>query len=373
MKVLLCTITVGEGLNKICKAVAEQLDSLNIQNQIINVFENYPERTKANSKRYYKAVKFIPTILRTVTRRLARYDRDLNKLKNYNLVKKDVAVACKVLEEKINTEKFDVVYTPVASIALAAQILKQQGKINTKIIYNIPDFNIPYNVELLRDIDAIVTPCAEITKAFIDGGFNEQKINELKIPINPKFLIKTDKLTIREQLSISSDKFTVLIMSGGVGTTKNCKIIKEFAKIVKNAHFIVVNGNNKVEKNKIDKLINKNKLTNVTNLGFCTNVDELMSASDVIFTKLGAATLCESYAKDILIVTTKQILYPEYDNMLHLQKHNAILIGKNLKQCAVILNKIASNQIDTSNIKNNMQQVFDKESASKIANLIINI
>ena len=187
MRVLLCTITVGEGLNKICKAVSEQLNLIGVDNEVFNVYADHPEMANFVSQTYYKIAKRIPRLARFFQRRLGRYDRDLTKTKNYKYIKKDVAALTKILEKKVNEGNFDVIYTPVASIALSALLLRREGKINCKVVYNIPDFNIPTYAELCKDIDAIITPCKEVTQNLINSGFSEEQVFEYKIPINSKF------------------------------------------------------------------------------------------------------------------------------------------------------------------------------------------
>lgn len=373
MKVLLCTITVGEGVNKICRAVAQELEKLSIEGEVFNVYENCPERAKFVSESYYKIAKRIPRLARFFQRRLGRYDRNLLKAKNYTFIKKDVAALRPILTEKVNQGGFDVLYTPVAAIALTALLLRREGKINCKVVYNIPDFNIPTYAELCNDIDAIITPCREVTENLLKSGFDKEQVLEYKIPIDPKFLVQKDKQDIKNRLNIPQDKFTVLIMSGGFGFGSNSDILKNFLKEAPQAHYIVVNGRNESEKQKVDELIRINNLSNVTNYGFCTVVDEMMTASDVVFTKLGAATMCESCAKDTLIITTIQMLYPEYDNMLHLQKRSGVLVYKNIKQCAKAITKIINNEIDYKQMQLNFQKEFNKNSAKDIANLIKNI
>jgi len=373
VKVLLCTITVGEGVNKICRAVAQELENMGIENEVFNVYQDCPERAKFVSESYYKIVKRIPRLARFFQRRLGRYDRNLLKAKNYKYIKKDVEALRPILDKKVNEEGFDVIYSPVASVALTALLLRREGKINCKIVYNIPDFNIPTYAELCNDIDAIISPCKEATENLLKSGFDEKQVFEYKIPIDAKFLVQKDKKAIKDSLNIPQDKFTVLIMSGGFGFGSNGKILNDFLKYNKNVHFIVVNGRNEEEKNKIDKYIQDKNLTNVTNIGFCTVVDEMMTAADVVFTKLGAATMCESFAKEVLIITTKQKLYPEFDNMLHLEKRNAILVYNNTNQCAKAIAKLTCGEINYDKLQDNFKKEFNKNSAKDIAGLIKNI
>lgn len=371
MKVLLCTMTVGEGVNKICYAVSEQLDKLNIKNEIFDVCNNKKMLYKV-SKRYYNLVKIFPRTLRLFQRKLCRYDRKLKTKKANYFVMQEVLPIKQMLQEKFTNEKYDVIYTPTMSTAIALVLLKKEGVINSKILYNIPDFNLPVNVELIRDIDFIITLCEEQEKTLLEFGFKPEQIVRNKIPISDKFLVEYSKEQIRKELSLD-DKFTILIMSGGYGAGSNYKVLKTFLKYTTDNQIIVVNGKNVKQKQKIDRFLEKQKITNVLNLGFCTYIDKLMSVSNVLYSKVGAATMCEAFAKRLVFVTTQQMLYPEYDNLKHLKKYGGAIECRNLKECALTINRLKNGQMNIKSIQDNLEKILDTNSASRTANLIKNM
>ena len=159
-------------------------------------------------------------------------------------------------------------------------------------------------------------------------------------------------------------------MYGGAGAANTLSAVKKFCKFAPNVKYIVVNGKNEKQKSLIDKYIEKNSLKNITNYGYCTNVKELMTISDVAFTKLGAATMCECYAKNLPIVSVKQKLYPEYDNLKHLKKHSAAVECKSYKNCAEVILKLKDDKKYFNEIKNNYNNIFNKDAANQIAKLI---
>ena len=372
MKVLLCTFTVGEGLNKICSALAEQLTKLDIENEIFDVFKDNKKMQFSISKRYYNLVKIFPRALRFFQNKLCRYDRKLKPKKPNYFVNQEVEPIKKIVSQKLQQGDYDVIFTPVVSIAIALTQLKKQGITKAKIIYNIPDFNLPINIEQLKDIDYIITDCEEQEKTLLDFGFDKSQLVMNKIPIAEKFLTSQPKDVVRKELGLE-DKFTVLIMSGGYGAESNLKVLKTFVKYNSNIQYIVVNGRNKKEFDKINNYIQKKNIKNVLNLGFCTYVDKLMTVADVLYTKVGAATLCESFAKNLIIVTKKQLLYPEYANLKHLKKHNSALECKNLKECAKTIKKIQNNEINLNEIQTNLKNILNTNSAQLTANLIIQL
>lgn len=372
-KVLLCTITVGEGLNKMCKAVSEQLNDLNVPNEIIDVYKDNKERNFFNKTFYYNLTKFFPDILRYFQRKLANYKRNLAKLKNYNVMKKDIQEISKVLIKKYQQEKFDVLYTPVVQVALTALILKQKKLIDCKVIYNIPDFNIPVCTEFCKELDYIITPCDEISKALINFGFDGNKVLNYKFPIAKTFLENKDKYKLRKEYDIEKDDFVVLMMSGGYGTTNNLKLANKILKNNKKIHIIIVNGKNEKTKLKIDKYLNAHKDLKLTNIGFTKKIDELMTISDALYSKTGAATLTEAFSKNLVIITCRQKLYPESDNLDYLCENNSIIKCKNNKDLINKLTKLDLLSNDFEKIKENFSKILDRDSAKKIAKLLLNI
>lgn len=370
VKVLLCTMNVGQGLNSICNAVAAKLTEMNIQNQVFNVFETAKDREKFNTITYYRLAKVIPNLLRYFQTKSANYNRDLSKKPNPVFLQKEINILTTVLQEKIESEKFDVIFTPVSSVAITANMLKQQGKIDCKIVYCIPDFNLPTYMELCRGVDKIITNCDENNQNLIKYNFKKETLAQLGLPINEKFFENTDRKILREKFGLFENDFVVLITSGGAGFGKTSKIIKRLSKKLKNIKFVVVNGKNTKEKQKIDFLIQKYDLDNVLNFGFCTNMNELMGISDVILTKTGAATMCECYAKKLPIVTMKQVLYPESDNIKHLLKYNAAVECKDLKELEDTLEKIFLKELDINKIEDNYQKLFERNSSKIIAEMM---
>ena len=374
MKVLLCTITVGEGVNKICNAVGEKLKEKNIEYEIYNPFENNRKKTKFLTQTYYRVAKIIPDILTFVQHKFSNYNRKLRKSNKYTIVKSDVNYLFHVLQEKVKSGNFDVIYTPVQWIALAAVLLKRSGAINCKVVYNIPDFNLPVYTELCYDCDLIISPCSEITNNLINNAqFSGDNVKQIPFPISDENFQIIDRETIRFKLNIPLDKFVVLIMGGGAGVGSIVRAIKHFQNDNNELYYIVVNGRNEKQKLKIDKWIQKCNWNNIMNLGFCKNVPELMSASDCLYSKVGAATMCEAYSKNLPFVTTKQKLYPEYDNLEHLIKYGAAKKCRNFHECSEIFKQLQADPKSLNEIKENFSKLFDRDSAVRIVDEIINL
>ena len=130
-----------------------------------------------------------------------------------------------------------------------------------------------------------------------------EKIKPFGIPIDEKFAEKMSKTDARKSLGLE-DKPTVLVMSGSMGFGKVLKRIKELDVLDVDFQMIVVCGNNKTLKNRVDALITNKK---ILCYGFADNVDVLMDASDCVITKPGGLTVSEGLAKGLPLILINPI------------------------------------------------------------------
>ena len=62
MKVLILTMTAGEGHNSIARALSKQFDETGIENKIYDIYSSNRRKFIINSKGYLLCYKFIPHI-----------------------------------------------------------------------------------------------------------------------------------------------------------------------------------------------------------------------------------------------------------------------------------------------------------------------
>ena len=130
-----------------------------------------------------------------------------------------------------------------------------------------------------------------------------EKIKPFGIPIDEKFANKMPKSEARKLLGLE-DKATVLVMSGSMGFGKVLKRIKELDSLDIDFQMIVVCGNNKTLKNRVDSLVTRKK---ILCYGYANNVDVLMDASDCVITKPGGLTVSEGLAKGMPLILINPI------------------------------------------------------------------
>ena len=116
-------------------------------------------------------------------------------------------------------------------------------------------------------IDYIISPSADFDGQLLEKGFRQEQIRHLGIPVQPKFSEIIDKTEARNALGISRDRFTIMIMNGGVGFGDNLGLVRYIMEAKQDFQLVVVNGRNEKMKEAIDEYIAENNVKNILNLG----------------------------------------------------------------------------------------------------------
>lgn len=164
----------------------------------------------------------------------------------------------------------------------------------------------------------------EIVKKCLAGhGVNPDKIIVTGIPIEPKFARPQNKAELQKKFSLDSGRATILIVGGQLPFSVLKQVINSVLSQAK-AQFLVVAGRDKnLEKQLTGWNVDKNMPVKV--FGFVNNLEELMTASDMIFTKAGGLTMSECLAKNLPIIIGKIIPGQEQDNVNFLVAKGAAL------------------------------------------------
>lgn len=301
MRVLILTITAGQGHNQTARAISDYLNSEGIESTYMDTLEYIsPVLAETVSNGYLMSTKAMPKIYGGIYQMAEKRDTEY---RNHSLAKITDTILSKKLIKYI-TEEFRpdiIVCTHIFSALLVTQIADRLTN-NPKTIGIITDFTIhPYWED--SAMDYYITASELLTNQFMKKGIEEEKIKPLGIPIHPKFAEKIPKEKAKEILGIENDA-TVLVMSGSMGYGNVVDIIKDLDKSSADFQIVSVCGNNEKLKNKIDKLNLKKR---IYNHGFVDNVDVMMDAADCIVTKPGGLTSSEALAKRIPIFMVNPI------------------------------------------------------------------
>lgn len=302
MRVLIFSVTAGEGHNSTAVALQACLNERNIDCDVLDTY-GYVNRMLRSTvaKGYLLSTKKAKRAYSGVYRMAEKRHYNANRMSPARLANTMIA---KKIMQYISASKPDVIVFTHVFVGIVLDVLKKKGKIKVDTIGIVTDFTMhPYWEESLH-IDFIVTANELLTMQARKKGFTDQQILPLGIPINPKFSMSVTPAQARETIGLDPDKPTLLIMSGSMGYGDIARSIRNLDKIDIDFQIISVCGNNQDAKMEIDRLITNKK---IVNYGFVNNIDLLMDAADCIITKPGGLTTSEAMAKRLPIIVVNPI------------------------------------------------------------------
>ena len=251
--------------------------------------------------------------------------------------------------------------------------MKKAGELKKVLTFFIvSDYELIPCMEYTTHIDYIITPTTDVHDKLFKMGFKEEQLLPIGITVNNKFSTHLDtKENTRLSLGLKENLPTFLIMNGGIGFGNTLKLLEEINEIEdKNFQLIIVNGENKKMKDKIDLFLSKNPDLNCLNLGYSTNVDVLMDASDLLIGKIGGVAIAEAFNKELPILVSGNAPFQEWSNVLYLKEKNAILYAKDEKETKNHLEDLLLNPNKLEELKINVQTIAMPNATKDFVNYI---
>lgn len=310
MKVLVLTVTAGQGHNTTANAVSAYLDSMGIECKVLDTFTYFNKLLGDTINRGYLAsVDNAQRLYATVYKKLEKRKKNANELSATRLAN---MVFIKKMKKYIDDYKPDVIVVTHIFAGVIIDIMKQRCEINAKTIGIVTDFTIhPFWEEGLH-LDYVVIANEFLTSQIKSKGYTDEQILPIGIPIHPKFSHRQSKEDARRSLGLDPDKLTFLLMGGSMGYGSPDAVVKCLDALPYDFQIINVCGSNKEAKEAVDALHTDKT---VLNYGFTTNIDQLMDACDCIVSKPGGLTTSESLAKNLPMVIVNYIPGQEERNV----------------------------------------------------------
>ncbi|MDO4563126.1 MAG: glycosyltransferase [Clostridia bacterium] len=319
MKVLILTISAGQGHNQTSKAMKEYFDESKIECNILDAYEFMnPLLADAVEKGYLFSTKYIPKPYGGVYRLYEKniptiapgFGRTTNRMFGQKLV------------------KYIAEYGPSAVIcthpfaALFVTYYNYKKKLPPFLSFGIiTDFTVhPFWDETM--LDYYVIPDALLTNQVKKKlPVLPEQVLPFGIPISTKFASSMGAAEARAKLGLENI-MTILVMMGSMGFGNIAKLIREMDLLDGSFQIVVVCGKNERAQRRL-KHENFRHKTHV--LGYIDYVDILMDASTFIITKPGGLTTSESLAKKLPMILTNPIPGQEDRNMEFLLNNGAAM------------------------------------------------
>ena len=251
-------------------------------------------------------------------------------------------------------------------------IIKSKNKTTIPVITILTDYAV-HNFWLHPFTDAYVVSSSDMTADMILRDVDKKQIYELGIPVNPSFIHQYDKNDTLNDLGLSLNKLTILVMGGSLGMGKISNIYEQLSNVKEDIQIIVITGSNKKLYAELQNLKKSNsKETRI--IGFTQQVNKYMQACDLLLTKPGGLTIAEALICAIPIGVFSPIPGVEEHNAQFLIKHNLAVNLTDIKNCSSIIQDLISSREKLQTIKNNCSS-FSKPTAGpdicKLMNLLI--
>ena len=320
MKVLVLSVTAGQGHNSCGKAVVDActrkgLDSVMVDTLLLS------SKLVANSldKIYITMTRHTPGLLKKMDDDMLSEKRIHSRQGTTKLIG---AWFYKEIENCIAEYQPDaVVCTHVFSGVILTRIRRQKGLEIPLIGINTDFAMAPLWDE--TDLDLYVLAAEGMRNSVIKRGIPQEKLFCRGIPVHHRFASTVEKGEARRQLGIL-DKPTVLIMSGSMGFGKLPQVVESLDRLPMDLQMLVVCGRNEKMYQQLNALRTQK---DVRVYGFVDNVEVMMDASDVLLTKPGGLTTSECLAKGIPLVILDPIPGLEERNSLFLVAQGAAILA----------------------------------------------
>lgn len=318
MKVLILSITAGEGHNSTAEAIRQCFEAHGDDAEVFDAYRYVSKALYAVVKKGYLLVTkdfktlFAKSYALAENRRIDS-NHSIYRISNMQLTKK--------LGKFIRQYAPDAIIYTHPFLGVVTDLLKTKNGIHVPMIGVVTDYTVHPLWEEARSSDKIVIANELLKSQLYRKGFSDDRIAPIGIPIRAQFSQKIPKARARALLGLA-DKFTVLLMGGSMGYGDIAGVVEELDSICADFQIISVCGNNAEAKAAVDALHTRKR---VMNFGFTKEIDLLMDAANAIITKPGGLTVSEALAKGLPIIICNPIPGHEQRNASFLLNNGAAM------------------------------------------------
>lgn len=305
MKVLVLTVTAGEGHNATAAAIQKSFEERGVDCRVLDTcLQINPALYFLIAKGYLLCATNLKKAYAYVYGKLEHREfKDKNSYTpsptrtSYRIVKKK-------MEQYIAEYDPDaIVYTHVFAGALL-DVIAQKKPLRARTVGVLTDFAPhPFWEETLRS-DRVVIANELIAPSLERKGLSKDQLLPIGIPIRPQFAESVPREQARTELGLDPELPTLLLMGGSMGYGSLAKTLSEIDALDTKLQVICVCGRNEKAKAEIDGMTFRKR---VLAFGFTDKISLLMDASDCIVSKPGGLTTSEALAKRLPMIICNPI------------------------------------------------------------------
>ena len=197
-----------------------------------------------------------------------------------------------------------------------------------------------------EEVSLYLVATEEARQQLLDYDVPADKIKICGIPIHPKFDFHSEeqKYAARAELGLDPEKFTMFINAGWVGGGNIPAIFEEMVaqgESLKDTQAVFLAGRNEILHKQISRLAERAPFPTKV-IGYSNTMERLMSAADVMVSKLGGLTTFEALASRLPIIadTTTEPMPQEAQTAHLIARHRAGVLLKQTKEIVPLVRRL---------------------------------
>ena len=201
-------------------------------------------------------------------------------------------------------------------------------------------------------------------------GIPRERISVKGIPVGQEFTTISHHRLARQRLEIPTNRFTVLLLSGGFGVGHVKEITQSVARVLgsyyrQSFNLLVVCGRNEALRSALEQTAFPPN-THAAVFGFVDNIHDLMDAADILISKSGGLTSAEAMAKHLPMIVVDPIPGQESRNASMIVERGAGLLALDYHNLQFKLKKVIEDPLLLLDLRESAEALSQSGAAAEI-------
>ncbi|HBU11895.1 MAG TPA: hypothetical protein DEB31_03975 [Clostridiales bacterium] len=366
MKVLILSMTVGQGHNAASQALKKTMEKNGHECEILDTYKFLNRAIGvAFDKGYTLMGRIWPTLNANIYSAAEKYNGRSDMKMYFPWLFADINKT--KMQKYIDEKQPDVIVCSIVMTAMLISLLKDAGMLpgHIKTVGIVTDYSLHPFWEYTA-MDYFVCPNELMIPAMEKRGIPCGKILPIGIPVDEKYARSADSEQAKRRLGLLPEVFTVLISSGGMGFAGMTTTLKEIDQ-VEDIQIVAACGTNKRLYEQVANTPYKNA---VHALRFVENLDEYMDACDVFVTKPGGLSTSEAIAKKKPLLLDKPMPGVEFVNLAFLINNSLALHANKYQPVSEVIMQMKYNNHKTEEMRRAQEMWGKPESARTLGKFL---